>query len=243
MGKAKVQQVHTFPYEHISEKRWKPSSPLVPMNQKQANYIDAIESSPCTVATGYAGTSKTYIPVRLASKWLQQKAIDAIYMVRPAVSMSKSLGFFKGDVNEKMRQWINPIMSTLQEEFPYSSIEYFLKPEIGKIVAKPLETIKGESFKNCFVLIDEAEDLSIHEVIALLTRIGTNCTMVFAGDIKQTDLKQTSGLAKLLELRETSEYLNSSIAHIDFDNIDTDCVRSEVCKNILKGLAETGYQP
>lgn len=217
---------------------FKLAPPLRPLNQGQAEYIRSIESSPFVIATGYAGTSKTYIPTRIAAKWLQQEAIDKIVIARPAASMSESLGFFKGDHIEKMKMWIAPVLDALKEDLKPGYIEYLLT--IGAIDCVPMETIKGRSMKNAFIIIDEAEDLTLKEVKTLLTRLGTNSTMVFAGDISQVDIAR-SGLGEFLALREKNDRLKNIVDHIAFDDYD-DIVRSEAVRDVIIGLDEVSQQ-
>lgn len=217
---------------------FKLAPPLQPLNQGQAEYIRSIESSPFVIATGYAGTSKTYIPTRIAAKWLQQEAIDKIVIARPAASMSESLGFFKGDHIEKMKMWIAPVLDALKEDLKPGYIEYLLTT--GAIDCVPMETIKGRSMKNAFIIIDEAEDLTLKEVKTLLTRLGTNSTMVFAGDISQVDIAR-SGLGEFLALREKNNRLKNIVDHIAFDDYD-DIVRSEAVRDVIIGLDEVSQQ-
>jgi len=226
--------------DETMSKRWKKAPPYEPMNAKQARYEHLIESTPFVIATGVAGTSKTYTPTRIAARRLINKAIKQIILIRPARSLSPSLGFFKGDHVEKMKLWLMPILDALNEDFPYSTLEYYLKPEVNVIRCVPMEVAKGISFKNAFIIIDEASDLELYEVKTLLTRLGTNCTMVFCGDIEQSALGEDNGISQILNLREQSWYLESTLSHIDFDDIDEDCVRSEACKNVLKGFREVG---
>jgi len=216
--------------------RFKRAASLEPMNQGQAEYIHALFSHPYVFATGFAGTSKTYIPTRIAAQLLQEESIKKIVIARPAASMSNSLGYFKGDAIEKMRGWIAPVLDALLEEFPPSTIDYFL--EHGKIEAVPMETVKGRSMEDCFILIDEAEDLMLKEVKTLLTRLGTNATMVFAGDISQVDIHK-SGLGEFLVLRSKNARLKRVTSHIDFDSYD-DIVRSDAVKEVIVGLDEIG---
>ncbi len=239
MSKSKRREQERKPTR--SEKAYRdftPAKPLQPLNQAQAEYIHSVESHPYIMATGYAGTSKTYVPTRIAAKWLKQEAIEKIVIVRPATSMSQSLGFFKGDHIDKLKMWIAPVLDTLKEEFKPGYLDYLLSEEIAAIDCVPLETAKGRSFKNTFIIIDEAEDLTLEEVKTLLTRLGTNSTMVFAGDIKQVDIAK-SGLGEFLELRSRSTRLQRIVDHIDFDSYD-DIVRSDAVREVIIGLDEVG---
>lgn len=218
---------------------WRPAPPLEPMNQGQAEYIQTINSSPITIATGYPGTSKTYIPTRIASLWLRQNAVNQIILMRPAVSASKSIGFAKGTHEEKMKHWLRPILGPLREEFSHGQLSYFMKEEIQTIDFVPMENVKGCSWSNAFIIVDEAEDCTFAELRSLLTRVGKNSTLVLCGDVAQCDLKSGSGLKDFLALRNQSSRLQRTIQHIDFDDFD-DIVRSDVCREVVMGLHEAG---
>lgn len=222
-----------------AESSFKPAAPLEPLNQIQSEYIQTIKSSPITFATGYPGTSKTYIPTRIASLWLKQSAISNIILMRPAVSASKSVGFAKGTHEEKMRHWLRPVLGALQQEFSHGQLSYMLKEEIQMIDFVPLENVKGNSWDNAFIIVDEAEDCTMAELKSIVTRVGKNSTLVLCGDVAQCDLKDGSGLRQFLSLREESPRLKRTIQHIDFNSFD-DIVRSDVCKELVMGFAEIG---
>lgn len=218
------------------ENHFKALPPLQPQNQIQSEFIHSLNNYPVTIATGHPGTGKTYIPTRIASLWLKQNAIEKIVLVRPAASASNSLGFFKGTKEEKMAQWLQPILGTLKEEFSPGQLEYLMNEEIGAIEFVPLETAKGSSWKNAFIIVDEAEDCNIKEIKTLLTRLGTNSTMAICGDINQVDINR-SGVGDFLELREKSDRLYNSVQHVDFCDYD-DIVRSDAVREIIMGWDE-----
>jgi phosphate starvation-inducible PhoH-like protein len=211
-------------------------TPLEPKTQLQSEFIHNLKNYPITIATGHAGTGKTYIPTRIASLWFHQKSIDRIILVRPAASASNSLGYFKGSKEEKMQEWLRPILSTLKEEFSPGQLEYMMKEEVGALEFCPLETAKGSSWKNAFIIVDEAEDCNLKEIKTLMTRIGKNSTMAICGDINQVDIEK-SGVGEFLKVREKSLLLQETVRHIDFNEYE-DIVRSDVVKNIIKGWDE-----
>ncbi|AUR87165.1 PhoH-like phosphate starvation-inducible [Vibrio phage 1.097.O._10N.286.49.B3] len=225
---------------------FKAATTLAPQNEVQSRYMNAIKHTPITIATGHAGTGKTYIPTRLASLWLKQKGIEKIVLIRPAASASNSLGFFKGTKEDKMLQWLQPILGTLRKEFSPGQLEYMLNEEIGMIEFCPLETAKGNSWDNAFIIVDEAEDCTLKELKTLMTRIGENSTMCICGDINQVDIAK-SGVKEFLELRNKSRLLKDTVQHVDFCDYD-DIVRSEAVKDIImgwdeaEGLVELDYE-
>src|SRR5215217_7680189 len=131
--------------------------PLVPMNDKQKDYIQAIEEGNCIICIGVWGSSKTYIPSVIASDWLLDKKIDKVIIARPAEGKGKSVGFLKGSKDEKMAPWCAPITDTMKTRMGVGNFEAMLAN--GKIEQLSLEHVKGRSWDNCLILVDEAEDL------------------------------------------------------------------------------------
>lgn len=197
------------------------NSPLRQMNPLQGQYISDCRNKPVSIGTGFAGTSKTYIPTRVAIEKLMSGHIDKIVIVRPNISDSKSLGFFSGSLEEKISNWIRPVLDIFYEFVGRSETEYLIKQ--GVIDAVPLEIIKGMSFKRAFIIVDEAEDLTEKEFVKCITRLGEGSTMVFAGDILQCDLKGRSGLALAASMAKDCPALNWG--YVDF-NRPSDIVRS-----------------
>jgi len=113
------------------------------------------------------------------------------------VSVGKSMGYLPGDQDEKMQPWMIPLVEPLQQRLGKGFVEYCLKS--GKIEVAPIETMRGRTFKDAFVIVDEAQNLSLHELKMLVTRVGENTQLVIDGDIAQTDLNN-SGLDALIHL-------------------------------------------
>ena len=201
--------------------------PLRPMNELQAKYIKLIQEKRLVVATGFAGTSKTYIPTVLACDAYRKGEISKIYLSRPAMSESKSLGYFAGDLVEKMSHWLLPVLTTMYERLGKDVVDIAIKG--GDIRFIPLETIKGMSFgKGTFTIVEEAEDLTVKEIKSVLTRQGGG-TLVLAGDIEQSALNEKSGLRFIKEMSEKYPELEDVSGFVDF-NRPSDIVRSDECK-------------
>jgi phosphate starvation-inducible PhoH-like protein len=200
--------------------------PLKPLNPKQAEYINAIlhGKERVIIATGVLGSSKTYIPAVIAADKLMRKEIDKIIVARPAEGSGKSIGYFKGGKDEKLLHWCAPITDTLKERLGVGHFEAFLAN--GRIELLALETVKGRSFNNAYVLVDEVEDMCPAVAKSLVTRQGYNSTTVLSGDLAQKDIVKDSGLDLLLYLAKTYEL---PVKHIDFDSWEY-CVRSEEAK-------------
>ncbi len=201
----------------------------------QAQYIQMCKELPVIIATGYAGSSKTYIPTCIAAEKWYLGEIEKIYLLRPAVSDSASLGFFGGSLIEKSKNWLMPVLDTLYEKLGRSVVD--LAIERGDIEPIPLQVIKGRSLKNCFIICEEAEDITQKEFVKIITRGGVNSTLVLAGDILQTDLKGNNGLQLAIELY--GENPDLPWGFVDF-NRPSDIVRSEPVKKAILALRRKG---
>ena len=209
------------------------TNPLVPLNDKQRHYIRMVNDMDMVIATGFAGTSKTYIPTVMACDWFRTGMIKKIVFTRPNISNSKSLGMFKGDMIEKMSQWLMPVINILRERIGEGALEIALKR--GDIEFVPLEVLKGYSAQDCVFICDEAEDLTIDEAKKIVTRQGKNCKMILAGDVSQSELKDKSGMKHLLYM--VDKYPNLNVGVIDFNNIN-DIVRSTQCRNWIVAFSK-----
>lgn len=224
-------------FQKIREEKAK-TNPIIPMNEKQKVYLKALEDEVSIIlATGFAGTSKTYIPTRFACLEFLRDRVYKVAFSRAAISNSKSLGYFAGDKNEKMENWLAPVLSTVKEVLGSDETSIAIKRE--DIMYYPLETIKGLSLgsndpnRRMYFIVDEAEDLTIDEVKKIITRVGKNCTLVLAGDVTQSELKDSSGLKWLIKFVERHQ-LNDFV-HIDFNHVN-DIVRSDVVKKFITCL-------
>lgn len=197
-------------------------SGLVPKTEKQKEYIEALKSSQ-VIVLGPAGTGKTYIAATHASDLYSLKDIDKIIITRPNVSAGKSIGYFPGTLEEKMMPWVMPVLEVLHKHLGKGVVETGVKN--GNIEIAPFETMRGRSFENAFVILDEAQNVSAHEMKMFLTRVGENCTVVLNGDIQQSDLPSTSGLTKAIEMVRKYDI---PVPVVEFT--EEDIVRSDLCK-------------
>ena len=209
--------------------------PLRPLNDKQAKYIQLISDKKLVVATGYAGTSKTYIPTVMACDAYRKGEINKIFLCRPAMSESKSLGYFGGDLVDKCKNWLLPVLFTMYERLGKDVVEIAIR--CGDIQFIPMETIKGMSFgKGTFIIVDECEDVTVKEAKSILTRQGGG-TMILAGDIGQSALNEKSGLKFIVDMIAKYPELEKTTGVIDFNDVD-DIVRSKECKAWIVAMSK-----
>jgi phosphate starvation-inducible PhoH-like protein len=153
--------------------------------------------------------------------------MDNIVLSRPMEGPGRAIGTLPGDKNEKMYDWLIPLTGTMRQRIGASKFDYNLKT--GIIEFCPLNQIKGRSFDDSFVIIDEAEDIDRDTMKSVVTRIGQNAKVVINGDIKQKHIRQESGLGWLIYL--IRKY-NLPIPIVEF-TIE-DCVRGPITKMFLE---------
>jgi phosphate starvation-inducible PhoH-like protein len=198
---------------------------LEPKNEIQARYIHSIERNILTIATGPAGTGKTYCCGVLAALALKDKAVRKIIVTRPAVEAGENLGFLPGEKEEKYEPYIVPFRDVLTEVLGRGALEYFLKT--GDIEPAPLAYMRGRTFKNCFVILDEAQNVTPVQMKMFLTRIGENCTVIVNGDLRQKDIPGPSGLEDAI--RRLGRVRR--VEHIEFEA--EDIVRSGFVQDVV----------
>lgn len=201
----------------------KQSLVLLPKNDKQKEYIDALTEASQIIVFGPSGTGKTYVVSSYAANLYHTKEINKIVITRPHVSVGKDLGYLKGDLEEKTRPWAMPVIDVLEEQLGKGVVETGIKN--GNIEMAPLALMRGRSFNNAFVICDEAQNITFHELKMLLTRVGQNTKLVLNGDIMQSDLKEADGLSKVVHLVK-KHMLPVPIVEFGVDDI----IRSDMTK-------------
>lgn len=183
---------------------------IKPRNAEQTFAIDALTNSqiPLVSLTGKAGTGKTLLA--LASALSVKKNYRQIYIARPVVPLSnKDIGYLPGDVESKLAPYMQPLWDNLkviqdqyqETERQHQQITQMIKEQ--KLVIEPLSYIRGRSLQRIFFIVDEAQNLTPHEIKTIITRVGEGAKIVFTGDIYQIDHpyldSQSNGLTYLIE--------------------------------------------
>ena len=205
-----------------------PKKSVIARSEKQSEYIKALKENDIVISLGPAGTGKSFLAVSVAITLLMEKKIDRVILSRPAVEAGEKLGFLPGDMKEKVDPYLRPLYDALYELFGADKIDK--KIETGEIEIAPLAFMRGRTLKNCFAILDEAQNATETQIKMFLTRIGENSKLVVNGDPSQVDLinKAHSGLAKS---RNILKYLKE-IKIIEFDH--NDVVRHPLVSKIIK---------
>ena len=194
----------------------------MPKNPAQKNYIECINRFPQIFVTGPAGTGKTYIAAAMAADMFLRKDVSKIVLTRPNIPAGKSLGFFAGTIEEKIAPWVIPLTEVLEQRLGKGRFEIAMKRKDIEIV--PFEVMRGRSFNNCFVILDEGQNLTPHEMKMFLTRIGEDTKVLVNGDLLQHDLKVHSGLAVAIDLI-FKHNIEAAVCNFTHDDV----VRSGIC--------------
>jgi len=183
---------------------------IKPKNAEQAFALHAMlnQDIPLIALQGVAGTGKTLLA--LASALEQFKKYDQIILARPIVPLSnKEIGFLPGDANDKISPYMEPLwdnMKFIKSQFGQNEKKYkqLLEMETsGSIIITPLAFIRGRSFSNTIFIVDEAQNLTPHEIKTIITRAGDNTKIIFTGDIQQIDSpyldENSNGLSYMID--------------------------------------------
>ncbi len=195
-----------------------------PLNYIQGTYLEAIKNNDIIFGTGSAGTGKTFIAVSYAASELYHKRTDKVILTRPNVETGRSLGFLPGTLEEKYAPYLQPFDDIFKRALGQGFYDYALKSKA--IDPQPICFMRGMTFDNCIVLVDEAQNTTKEEMKMLLSRIGKNCKMIFSGDTEQSDIPD-SGLSDAIRRLEGID----GIEVVNF--LDEDIVRSKMCKQII----------
>lgn len=206
---------------------------IVPKNDRQSQYIKALDEADQVIVFGPAGTGKTYVVSTYAASQYHTKNINKIVITRPHVAVGKDIGYLPGTLEEKSAPWALPVLDVLERHLGKGVVETAIKN--GNIEVAPLALMRGRSFEDTFVICDEAQNITLHELKMLVTRIGEGSKLVLNGDVQQSDLKEGDGLRKIVHL--TKKHM-LPIPIIEF-SID-DVVRSDICKLWIKTFMDEG---
>lgn len=211
----------------------KPTSGIVPKTDKQGDLLKALREANQVFVLGPAGTGKTYVTATVAADAYTLKEIDRIVITRPHIAVGKDIGFLPGTLEEKTYPWALPVLDVLVKHLGKGAVDTGIKN--GNIEMAPLALMRGRSFESAFIIVDEAQNITTHELKMLLTRVGEGSTIVLNGDAQQSDLKEADGLSKVIHLAK-KHMLPVPIIEFTLDDI----VRSDICAQWVKVFYKEG---
>lgn len=174
---------------------------IVPQSKEQTFALELLTNQdiPLVSITGLAGSGKTFLTVMAALAGLSNKTYERIIITRSIQPVGRDLGFLPGDMQEKMGPWLSPIIDNVRHAF--KDISYFdMMIQRGDIEIAPLTYIRGRTFNNSFVIVDEAQNATIHELKTIITRVGEGSKIALLGDTGQIDTPYIDSLSNGLTL-------------------------------------------
>ena len=205
--------------------------PLAAKNESQGNLMTLIDSRDIVFSVGPAGTGKTYISSTMAAERLLNRTIEKVIITRPMLACDEDIGFLPGDENDKYHPWVSPMIDVLDKRLGSGFLKYLLDNKA--IRAQPLMMMRGSSFEDSVVILDEAQNTTPEQMKMFLTRIGENCTMIINGDLEQSDLKDRDGNHRRNGLEDALFRIRhlSRVGVAEFT--EDDIVRHGIIKQIL----------
>ena len=212
---------------------------IQPLTRNQALVFDLWKDDYNITLAGSAGTGKTLCSIYLALQeilgTIENRKYDKLIIIRSAVA-SRDIGFLPGTAEEKMEVYEQPYMQIFDFLFKKKNQYKFMK-EAGLVEFHSTAYLRGTTFDNCIIVLDEAASLNYHEIATVVTRVGNNAKIITIGDTKQNDLiykkNDTSGFAKFLEISNRMPSMRNVYFKLD------DIVRSGLCKEFL--IADEDY--
>jgi len=188
--------------EVYKEKR-KPKNPIkfgITLNEEQKLAKAEILSNHITAIKGKAGSGKTMLAVQTGLDLLFTREIEKLIIARPYVTAGEDIGFLPGGVDDKLSYLTSPIYNIMYDLVGKPKTEKLVQD--GEVIVAPFGFLRGNTFSNCYVMIDEAQNATMKQTELMIGRLGMNSKMVFCGDMSQCDLKnkKDSGFDFFLKL-------------------------------------------
>ena len=213
--------------------------PITAMTEKQKVYLDMLNDPDIQliVCTGIFGCGKSYLSASIAADKFRKNEISKIIVARPYVQTGKSSGAKPGSALLKLYPYVRNVLDPIKQRLGKAAFEIALDDgERGSIEVQELESIRGRSFDEAsYLLIEEAQQSTPEEMLAIVTRISDNCKLVVSGDLNQRDIRGESGLKWLLDFVKRHKIKNVGV--ISFDS-PSDVVRGGLVRSIALGLVK-----
>ncbi len=211
--------------------------PIVGRTPNQQLLVETFQKNDLTFALGPAGTGKTYIAIALAVRALKNREVRKIILSRPAVEAGEKLGFLPGDMKDKIDPYLQPLYDALEDMIPPVKLKEYMETKVIQIA--PLAFMRGRTLNDAVIVLDEAQNTSIHQIKMFLTRLGMNAKMIITGDATQIDLPKTTQSGLIHALRVLKNV--NGIGRVEFGK--KDIVRHALVQRIVEAYERWDNNP
>lgn len=201
---------------------------ITPKTKGQIEYVEAIKKFDIVFGIGPAGTGKTYLAMAMAVNALQKGLVRRIILTRPAVEAGENLGFLPGELEQKVMPYLRPLYDALYEMIEPEKVEQY--SDQGVIEVAPLAYMRGRTFNEAFVILDEAQNSTPEQMKMFLTRLGFDSKTVITGDVTQSDLPDGQLIGLIDAERVLKNVEEIKIVHLT----GADTVRHELVQKIIE---------
>jgi phosphate starvation-inducible PhoH-like protein len=207
-------QAHNNRKKRQQQKASKPNV-LEAKTENQKNYIRSIIENDVVFCTGPSGSGKSFIAAGIASQKLLKDEIDTIIVTRPLVCTGRDLGSLPGELNEKIKPYLQPMEENLRYFLGRDRFGMYFNQR--RIRFEPLETMRGSTFHDSYMILDEAQNCTLEQIKMFVTRMGKHSKALINGDNKQTDISRNSGLDFCIE--RLSDVSGVGISKLEYHDI------------------------
>ena len=205
---------------------------VAPRTPNQKRYVETIQGHELAFGIGPAGTGKTFLAVACALRALERRQVQRIILSRPVVEAGERLGFLPGDFLEKVNPYLRPLYDAFYAMIGPERFRAWRESDVIEIV--PLAYMRGRTFNDAFIVLDEAQNTTLGQIKLALTRLGEGSRMVVTGDITQTDLAEgtASGLVRVMDILK-------GVAGVAFHHLtEADVIRHPLVRKVIKAFSK-----
>lgn len=208
----------------------RPILQLEPKNNRQSQYYQQLKSSPMVFGIGPAGTGKTYIAAHYSANKLYNDPDSTLVIIRPTVTVDdEDIGALPGGIGEKMAPFMKPVMYELGKIAGVERVRTWER----RIEFCPIAFVRGRTFENAIVHVSEAQNITLSQATAIITRLGENSTLIIEGDPDQSDLRSNC-LLELVNIAKRAR-IQHAATYFQIDDI----VRSRLAKAWVSAMARS----
>ena len=205
-----------------------------PKTRNQDRYLEAIRTHDLVFGIGPAGTGKTYLAVAAAIHLLRLGRVKRLILARPAVEAGERLGFLPGDLQQKVNPYLRPLLDALGDMLDYATLQRFMANDVVEIV--PLAFMRGRTLNDSVIILDEAQNTTVGQMLMFLTRMGHNSKCIVNGDPSQIDLESSTQSGLLDAVRRLGDV--EGVAQVTLGR--EDIVRHRLVQRIVDAYGEAG---